>query len=71
MLPIEDIADAKLLLTDALIAEALRRSKQAEREPMLNDNEPADGRPHRSSKPRNPVPNGPGKNRHRNQHEGE
>jgi len=31
MLRIEDIADAKLVLTDALIAEALRRSKTAER----------------------------------------
>src|SRR5882724_9758814 len=56
MLPIEDMADAKLMLTDALIAESLRRGKQAEREPMLNDNEPADGRPHHSSKPRNSVP---------------
>src|SRR5687768_4703699 len=31
LLPIEEIAEAKLVLTDALIAEALRRSKQAER----------------------------------------
>jgi ribosome maturation factor RimP len=31
LLPIEDMADAKLVLTDALIAEALRRSKSAER----------------------------------------
>jgi ribosome maturation factor RimP len=71
MLPIEDMADAKLMLTDALIAEALRRSKQAERELTLNDNEPAGGRPHHSSKPRNPFPGGPGKNRNRTQHEGE
>ena len=71
MLPIEDIAEAKLMLTDALIAESLRRGKQAEREPMLNDNEPADGRPHHSSKPQNQVPSASGKNRNRNQHEGE
>jgi len=32
LLPIEDMAEAKLVLTEALIAEALRRSKQAERE---------------------------------------
>ena len=32
LLPIEEMAEAKLVLTDALIAEALRRGKQAERE---------------------------------------
>jgi ribosome maturation factor RimP len=31
LLPIEDIADARLVLTDALIAESLRRGKAAER----------------------------------------
>jgi ribosome maturation factor RimP len=31
LLPIEDMAEARLVLTDALIAEALRRSKSAER----------------------------------------
>ena len=31
MLPIEEMAEAKLVLTDALIAESLRRGKQAER----------------------------------------
>ncbi len=48
LLPIEDMADARLVLTDALIAEALRRSKQAEREladeadspGAQNDNQP-------------------------------
>ena len=39
LLRIEDIAEAKLVLTDDLIAEALRRSKQAERT-LANDNEP-------------------------------
>ena len=34
LLPIEDMAEAKLVLTDALIAEALKRSKAAEREPQ-------------------------------------
>jgi ribosome maturation factor RimP len=71
MLPIEDIAEAKLVLTDALIAESLRRGKQAEREPMLNDNEPAAGRPHQSSPPRNSIPRTSGGNRNRVQHEGE
>lgn len=32
LLPIEDMAEAKLVLTDALIAESLRRGKAAERE---------------------------------------
>src|SRR5437762_3997854 len=39
LLAIEEMAEAKLVLTDALITEALRRSKQAERA-TLNDNEP-------------------------------
>jgi ribosome maturation factor RimP len=34
LLPIEDMAEAKLVLTDALIAESLRRGKQAERQAM-------------------------------------
>jgi ribosome maturation factor RimP len=37
LLPIEDMAEAKLVLTDALITESLRRAKQAERE-HANDN---------------------------------
>ena len=32
LLPMEDIAEARLMLTDALIAESMRRGKQAERE---------------------------------------
>jgi ribosome maturation factor RimP len=32
VLPIEDMSEAKLVLTDALIAESLRRGKAAERE---------------------------------------
>ena len=31
LLPIEDIAEARLVLTDALIAESMRRGKAAER----------------------------------------
>jgi ribosome maturation factor RimP len=81
MLPIEDMAEAKLVLTDALIAESLRRGKQAEREQMLNDNEPAPEspgsvtRPNHPDQPRNPAPNAqgkhPGKNRNRAHQEGE
>jgi ribosome maturation factor RimP len=32
LLPLADMADAKLVLNDALVAEALRRGKKAERE---------------------------------------
>jgi ribosome maturation factor RimP len=44
LLPIEDMAEAKLVLTDALIAESLRRGKQAERE-SHNDNQPTGQKP--------------------------
>jgi ribosome maturation factor RimP len=72
MLPIEDMAEAKLVLTDALVAEALRRSKQAEREQQaFNDNEPGPARLPNPSQSRNPFPRAPGKNRNRAQHEGE
>jgi len=51
ILPIEDMSEAKLVLTDALIAESLRRGKAAEREarqqlddgaPMIQDEEQRD-----------------------------
>ncbi len=46
LLPIEDMAEARLVLTDALIAESLRRGKQAERAMLAqNDNEPVKGTP--------------------------
>jgi hypothetical protein len=37
------MAEAKLVLTDDLIAEALRRSKQGERQLAQNDNQPHQG----------------------------
>jgi ribosome maturation factor RimP len=37
LLPIEDMAEAKLVLTDALIAESLRRGKAQQREAYLDD----------------------------------
>jgi len=43
LLPIEEMAEAKLVLTDALIAESLRRGKQAERPLAQNDNQPHQG----------------------------
>ncbi|MBZ0140340.1 MAG: ribosome maturation factor RimP [Pseudorhodoplanes sp.] len=47
LLPIEDMLEAKLVLTDALIAESLRRGKAAEREARQH-REPAGTRPARN-----------------------
>ena len=75
MLPIEEMAEAKLILTDALIAESLRRGKQAETERQhgaaLNDNQPAAGNSAASSQHQNPFQREPGQSRRRAQHEGE
>jgi ribosome maturation factor RimP len=83
LLAIEDMADAKLVLTDALVAQALRRSKQAKRQqhdaPLpgaLNDNHPsnenfANQSQAGISRPDNPFPRGSGGPRNRAQHEGE
>jgi ribosome maturation factor RimP len=74
MLPIEDMAEAKLVLTDALIAESLRRGKQAElqrQQVALNDNQPAAENSAASSQHQNPFQHEPGESRDRAQHEGE
>src|SRR3954462_1619528 len=73
MLPIEDMAEAKLVLTDALIAESLRRGKQAElqRQTALNDNQPAAENSAASTPHQNQFPRESGQPRHRAQHEGE
>jgi ribosome maturation factor RimP len=76
MLPIEEMAEAKLVLTDALIAESLRRGKQIEAERQqhaaLNDNQPAPGNTDASNPfQRETGQTLPGQVRHRAQHEGE
>ena len=73
MLPIEDMAEAKLVLTDALIAESLRRGKQAElqRQTALNDNQPAAENSAASTPHQNPFQRESAESRHRAQHEGE
>ena len=73
MLPIEEMAEAKLVLTDALIAESLRRGKQAElqRQTALNDNQPAAENSAASSQHQDPLQRESGESRHRAQHEGE
>ena len=73
MLPIEDMAEAKLVLTDALIAESLRRGKQAEqqRQVAFNDNQPAAEHSAAPTRHQNPFQREPGPSRRRAQHEGE
>jgi ribosome maturation factor RimP len=75
LLPIEEMAEAKLVLTDALVAESLRRGKLAEREQLaLNDNQPNGGHPAASSHRQDTFPRTSGQtlsDRHRAQHEGE
>ena len=68
LLPIEDMAEAKLVLTDALIAEALKRGKAAERETQEASNEAVqDNHPNRSRK----FMRTREKNRRSAQHEGD
>jgi ribosome maturation factor RimP len=64
LLPIEDMAEARLVLTDALIAESLRRSKQAERQAAGHER---GGPTHHH----NNFQRASGRDRHRAQHEGE
>jgi ribosome maturation factor RimP len=76
LLPIEEMAEARLVLTDALIAESLRRGKQAERQARhpsaaLNDNNPSDRNPAVPSEHQNQFQRASGENRHRDHHEGE
>jgi ribosome maturation factor RimP len=46
LLPIEEMAEAKLVLTDALIVESLRRAKQAERQAQHEDDATHDDATH-------------------------
>jgi ribosome maturation factor RimP len=79
MLPIADMEEAKLMLTDALIADALRRSKQAERQQRetrdpsaaLNDNHPAKQNSAASSHELNQFQRASVESLRRAQHEGE
>jgi ribosome maturation factor RimP len=76
LLPIEEMAEAKLVLTDALIAESLRRGKLAERQHQANDNQPATGDTAAAFHGQNTFPRESGQTRsdqvrHRAQHEGE
>lgn len=58
LLPIEDMGDAKLVLTDDLIEEALRKGKAAEREARGDDAKP-DYAPKTRAKPAAKAPAGP------------
>ena len=63
LLPIEDMAEARLVLTDQLIAESLRRGKLAEREALAAQND--------QSNPTHNYQRDSGKHRQRAQHGGE
>ena len=67
LLPIEDMAEAKLVLTDALIAEALKRGKVAEREAHAATETVQDNHPNYSRK----FMRTREKNRRSAQHEGD
>jgi ribosome maturation factor RimP len=67
VLPIEDMAEAKLVLTDALIAEALKRGKEAERTQAALQEDEGDDQLARSRK----FMRTRGKNRRAAQHGGD
>jgi ribosome maturation factor RimP len=72
LLPIEEMAEARLVLTDALIAESLRRGKQAERQLHdADEQENTNGNP--AGMPRHPdqFRRTGGRDRRRAQHEGD
>ncbi|MEX2035895.1 MAG: ribosome maturation factor RimP [Xanthobacteraceae bacterium] len=79
LLPIEEMAEARLVLTDALIAESLRRGKQAERQQRearlpsdaFNDNQPANKDAAGRSHHRNQFQRASGEDRTGAQHEGD
>lgn len=79
LLPIEDMAEARLVLTDELVAASLRRGKQAERQQRemqaptepLNDNQPAEQSAAGSTRDQNQFQRASGENRNRAQHEGD
>jgi ribosome maturation factor RimP len=61
LLPIEEMAEAKLVVTDALIAESLRRGKAAEREARRQQAEEEDAaaigaRPPSEARPKHVQP---------------
>jgi ribosome maturation factor RimP len=60
VLPIEEMAEAKLVLTDSLIAESLRRGKAAERaarrQRAQDGDRRAEGRQTSEARPRQPTP---------------
>ncbi len=77
LLPIEDMAEAKLVLTDALVTEALRRAKAEEKDQERHTQEQA-GETERAPRPRHRYPHAhthsrrpPGANRPAAQNEGE
>jgi len=75
LLPIDDMAEAKLVLTDALVTEALRRAKAEEREMKEGERETRrerrEARRHRDGRPENQSRRPSGPDRPAAQNEGE
>jgi ribosome maturation factor RimP len=67
LLPIADMAEARLVLTDALIAESLRRSKTEQREARQDQEAPLDDTPE-EARPQNDHPSRTHKNTRRSGH---
>ena len=67
LLPIDDMSEARLLLTDALVAESLRRSKHGDKIAEGAPHAPANGGP----KARSHVHGAPGQDRRANERKGD
>jgi ribosome maturation factor RimP len=71
LLPIADMAEARLVLTDALVAESLRRGKQAGRAAEAAADGNRNSNAADASRHHNAFSRAPGNSRNRAQHEGE
>ncbi len=71
LLPMEDMAEAKLMLTDALVEEALRRSKAAERAAKQASKEHRSRHKRSAGKSTEPFRQAPDASRRSAQHEGD
>jgi ribosome maturation factor RimP len=71
LLPINDMAEARLVLTDALIAEALRRSKHGDKPEEDAAEPPRGGRQHKPKNKNQNQSKHPHKQRERAEHHGE
>jgi ribosome maturation factor RimP len=69
LLPIEKMAEAKIVLSDTLIAQSLKRSKAQQREALLDDQSHDNGTG--AARPSQPIQPAPAHSRHAAHHEGD